>query len=121
MSEKPDVNLSAALTGKCPRCGRGKLFRTLTGFADKCASCGLRFERFNVGDGASVFLILILNTIGMIGVLLVHFRMGLPLWLNLAIWAVILITLTIGGLRAAKGLLLALEYRNDAIEGRLKE
>nr|WP_255536537.1 DUF983 domain-containing protein [Pacificimonas pallii] len=112
--------MPAALTGKCPRCGEGKLFRTLTGFAPECEHCGLDFERFNVGDGASVFLILILNTIGMVGVLLVHFKLGLPLWLNLAGWGVILVGLTILGLRAAKGLLLALEYKNDARVGERK-
>ncbi len=121
MNDRPSVNIPAALTGKCPRCGKGRLFRTLTGFADKCTKCGLDFDRFNVGDGASVFLILILNTVGMVGVLLVHFRLGPPLWLNLGIWAVILVGLTIWGLRAAKGLLLALEYKNDARVGTLKE
>jgi uncharacterized protein (DUF983 family) len=43
-----------------------------------------------------------------------------PLWVHL-IWAPVAAALTIGGLRLAKGWLLAQEYKHRAREGRLKE
>lgn len=43
-----------------------------------------------------------------------------PFWLHLLLWAPLTLILTIGLLRIAKGLLLALEYRNAAREGRIR-
>src|SRR3546814_8998098 len=44
-----------------------------------------------------------------------------PLWLQLLIWIPVTAAMVIGGLRVAKGVLLALEYRNAAREGRLSD
>lgn len=116
-----DAKLLSAALGKCPRCGEGPLYKNFTEFRPACPVCKLDYDRFNVGDGAIVFLILILNTIGMVGALILEFSVHPPYWVQLVIWPPILIALTIIGLRGGKGLLMALEYRHDAREGTLGE
>jgi|TARA_R100000501_G_scaffold4652_1_gene9924 uncharacterized protein (DUF983 family) len=114
------VDVGAAFAGKCPRCRKGAIFRQLIVFKDKCPECALDLEQFNVGDGATVFLIFLLNVVGMIGILVCHFVLNVPIWINAPLWTAVIIGLAILGLRASKGLLLALEYKNDARIGELK-
>ena len=109
-----DFDILAAVSGRCPRCRKGAVYQSLVQFRAGCPVCRLDLDQFNVGDGATVFLILILNIIGMVGILLLEFNLYPPVWVHLLIWPPLLLALTIVGLRAAKGLLLALEYRHDA-------
>src|SRR5262249_37923407 len=51
--------LAAIVLARCPRCGRAPLFSGYLTVAPRCASCGLDFAVFDVGDGATVFVILI--------------------------------------------------------------
>ncbi len=72
-----------------------------------------------MGDGAAAFLILIVGAV----------VTGLALWLELAVepawwvhvllWLPLTIALSLGLMRLAKGVLLALEFANEAREGRL--
>lgn len=107
------------LLGRCPRCGKGRLFSGLVTFAPICSACGLDFAAFNVGDGAAAFLILIVGAV----------ITGLALWLELAVepawwvhvllWLPLTLVLSLGLMRLAKGVLLALEYAHQAREGQL--
>ena len=50
----PDLSpLKTGFTGKCPRCGRGKLFDGYLTVAKSCGNCGLSFEFADGGDGAA--------------------------------------------------------------------
>ena len=109
-----------ALRGACPRCGNRTLFRGLATFAPKCRACGLDFDSFNVGDGPAAFLILIVGAIVTVAALVLDAAAEPPWWVHV-IWIPIAATLTIGGLRVAKGWLLAQEYKHRAREGRIAE
>lgn len=111
----------AALRGLCPRCGNRTLFAGLASFAPRCRACGLDFSGFNVGDGPAAFLIFIVG--GVVVALAIAVELGLspPWWLHVLLWLPTTAILTIGLLRLAKGLLLALEYRHRAGEGRAGE
>jgi uncharacterized protein (DUF983 family) len=39
------ARLAAALSGRCPRCERGRIFRGTFAMHPTCPTCGLRFER----------------------------------------------------------------------------
>ncbi len=111
--------MRVAIGGCCPRCGKGRLFASLIAFAPACSNCGLDFLAFNVGDGAASFLILIIGAI----------VTGLAMWLELSVepawyvhvllWLPLTLVLTLAMLRFSKALLLALEYRHEARQGRL--
>jgi len=106
----------AALFGLCPRCGERTLFAGWVAFAPRCRSCGLAFDRFNVGDGPAAFLTLIIGAIlvGLAAWLAV--AVSPPWWVHVLLWVPLGLALTIGGLRAAKAALLRSEYRQKAGE-----
>ena len=111
----------AALGGLCPRCGARTLFDGLATFASNCRACGLDYKDFNVGDGPAAFLTLIVGAL--ITALAISVELGLhpPFWVHVLLWVPITALAVIGSLRVAKALLLALEYRNRAREGRIKD
>lgn len=111
----------AALRGICPRCGNAPMFRGLVGFQPKCSACGLNFSSFNVGDGPAAFLIFIVGGLVVGLAIWVELRFSPPFWVHILLWVPIATALTIGLLRLAKGLLLALEYKNRAREGQLRD
>ena len=111
--------LMAALRGLCPRCGNRTLFAGLATFAPKCRACGLDFAAFNVGDGPAAFLTLILGGLVAAMAIVVELTFSPPFWVHLLLWPPITLGLILGSLRASKGVLLVLEYRNAAREGRI--
>ncbi len=117
----PPHPLEAAIKGLCPRCSAPELFDRFLRFAPACRACGLDLAAFNVGDGAAAFLIMIIGAIVSLLAIIVELSWSPPWWLHLILWLPLTLMLTIGSLRIAKGLLIALEYRNAAGEGRIKE
>jgi uncharacterized protein (DUF983 family) len=109
------------LRGLCPRCGATTLFKGLAGFAPRCRACGLDYTSFNVGDGPAAFLIFIVGGLVVLLAILVELRFSPPFWVHILLWLPLTVVLVIGLLRFAKGLLLILEYRNRAREGRIEE
>lgn len=112
--------IHSGLYGCCPRCGAKTLFASFLRFADCCPDCGLDFREFNVGDGPVVFLTLGIGTL--VTILAVMLELAAePGWLlHALLWIPLSLILTVLTLRVAKGLLLALEFRNQAREGRIR-
>ena len=110
----------AALLGRCPRCGQGKLFDGYLTVAARCAHCGLDYAMFDAGDGPAVFVILIVGAIVCAGALYVEFTFSPPYWVHAVLWIPTICILTFALLRSAKSLLLVLQYKHRAGEGRLE-
>lgn len=121
MSDALPPVTESAFRGACPRCGAPSLFSGWVKFADRCPNCGLDYSAFNVGDGPAAFLTLIVGAIIVILSVWLELSVEPPLWLHLLIWPPLTIALVVVSLRWAKGALLALEFRNAAREGRLKD
>jgi uncharacterized protein (DUF983 family) len=113
--------LRPALLGRCPRCGRGRLFSGYLGQAQSCELCGLDYRRFNAGDGPAVFVILIVGAIVAGGALLVEVAYRPPYWLHALIWGPAILLLSLGLLRPLKAGLMVLQYKHRAEEGRRVE
>lgn len=116
----PPPPAEAAARGLCPRCGERTLFSGIASFAPRCRACGLDFSAFNVGDGPAAFLILIVG--GVITGLAIWLELAAepPFWVHALLWLPLTALLVVGLLRFAKGLLLILEYRHQAREGRIR-
>lgn len=121
VNEAQPTVIATALKGACPRCGAPSLFAGWVKFAGRCPNCGLDYGAFNVGDGPAAFLTLIVGTIIVVLSIWLEFAAEPPVWLHLLLWPPVTLALVIVSLRWAKGALLALEYRNAAREGRLKD
>ena len=111
----------AALLGRCPRCGEGKLFDGYLTVAPRCAHCGLDYAMFDAGDGPAVFVVLIVGAIVCAGALYVEFTFSPPYWVHAVLWIPTICILTFGFLRLMKSLLLVLQYKNKAGEGKLTD
>ena len=102
----------------CPRCGERTLFAGLTRFADKCSSCSLDYNRFNVGDGPAAFLTMIIGALVVIGALWLQLSFEPPWWLHVILWVPLTTIGVIYGLRLSKAWLLVAEFRQRAEEHR---
>ena len=107
------------MLGLCPRCGKGRLFKGYLSVAEGCSACGLDFRDFEAGDGPAVFVILIAGALIAGGALILEFSLHPPYWVHVVIWLPATFFLSIGLLRLMKALLLVLQYRHQAREGRL--
>jgi uncharacterized protein (DUF983 family) len=114
-------NLPAArgLAGRCPRCGKGKLFDGYLEVAPRCGNCGLDYSFADAGDGPAIFIILIAGFIVVGAALVVEILYSPPIWLHALLWVPLILVTTLWPLRALKGLMIALQYHHKAAEGRL--
>lgn len=109
------------LGGLCPRCGAKTLFSGFIAFAPRCSACGLDYGAFNVGDGPAAFLTTIIGTLATIAAVIVALAWNPPWWVHVLLWLPITLASVMVSLRITKGMLLALEYRNAARQGRIAE
>ena len=115
----PIEPIAAGLKGRCPRCGKGRLFSGLLSIAPDCDECGLDYSFADAGDGPAVFVILIIGFIVVGLALWTEVSFNPPLWLHFMLWIPLTLVLSLGGLRLIKGVLVTLQYANKAAEGRL--
>ncbi len=111
--------IRTAFLGLCPRCGKGKLFDGYLSIAKQCNACGQDFSLFDPGDGPAVFVVLIVGAIVCGAALYVEFTYQPPYWVHAVLWIPLITVLTFGLLRLAKSLLLVLQYKHKAGEGRV--
>jgi uncharacterized protein (DUF983 family) len=71
------------------------------------------------GDGPAVFAILILGFLVLALALVAEFKFGVPVWLHVLLWGILTPLLAFFLLRILKGVLIGLQYKHKAEEGRL--
>ena len=108
--------VAAALKCRCPRCGKGRLFKGFLTVADRCECCGLALARGDSGDGPAVFMTFILGFTVVPVALWVAMSVDWPLWLHAIVWTVVILGLSLGMLRPAKAYLMALQFRHRSSE-----
>ncbi len=113
--------VSTGLKGRCPRCGEGRLFDGYLTLGKGCSQCGLDYGFADAGDGPAVFVILIIGFIVVGLALWLEVSYSPPIWLQLILWIPLTIGLCLWLLRALKGVLVNMQYKNDAAEGRLDD
>src|SRR5580692_925121 len=120
-AERAQVSpFAAGLAGRCPRCGKGPLFQGFIAPAPRCASCGLDYSFADSGDGPAVFIALIGGFIVLGAALWTEIVYEPPFWLHMVLILPLTVIVCLGLLRPFKGVLIALQYRNKAEEGRLE-
>ncbi len=121
MSEYPRLStLKTGLASRCPRCGKGPLFRGFLTIRDQCPNCGLDYGFADPADGPAFFVmsgmgILIMAVFAVIEVLYrppiaFHFLVTLPMF----------VVACLGTLRPTKGWLVSEQYVHKAEEARFE-
>ena len=119
-SYPPVSPLVAGVLCRCPRCGRGRLFRGFLNLAPHCDVCGLDFSFADAGDGPAVFIMFFAGFVVVGAALLVEAAYQPPFWVHAVLWGPLILLTTLGPLRPMKGVLIALQYHHKAAEGRLE-
>ncbi|SFT95441.1 Uncharacterized conserved protein, DUF983 family [Mesorhizobium sp. YR577] len=117
----PVEPIAAGLKGRCPRCGEGRLFSSFLTVAPRCGTCRLDYSFADAGDGPAVFVILIIGFIVVGSALWMEVTYNPPLWLHFLLWIPLTVILSLTALRLIKGVLITLQYRNKAAEGRMDQ
>jgi uncharacterized protein (DUF983 family) len=111
--------IMAGLLGRCPRCGKGRLFEGFLTVRPRCESCNLDFSFADSADGPAVFVSFLSGVIVAVAALAVELLYAPPYWVHALLWVPLILITTLLPLRPAKGLLIALQYHHKAEEGRL--
>jgi uncharacterized protein (DUF983 family) len=115
----PVEPVAAGLKGHCPRCGEGRLFSGFLTVGPRCSNCGLDYSFADAGDGPAVFVILLIGFLVVGLALWLEVSYGPPLWLQMLLWLPLTVVSSLVALRLIKGVLITLQYRNKAAEGRI--
>ena len=111
---------TTGLSGRCPRCDAAPMFKGFLDLNEKCPHCGLDYKFADAGDGPAVFVTLFGGFILLGMAMWVQMKFEPPVWLLMLIFTPITLIVCLGMLRPLKGLLIALQYRNKAEQGRLE-
>ena len=110
MAGKGGLYLLRGMMGRCPACGEGKLFRAFVKVADRCNACGEDLHHHRADDFPAYL------TIFLVGHLVVPIAMYVEIvyqpsyWLHAALWAPMVILLSIGLLQPITGMIVSLQW-----------
>jgi uncharacterized protein (DUF983 family) len=113
------VPVLRGLGGRCPRCGKGKLFSGFLTLKPRCDACGLDFSFADSADGPAFFVMFFSGFVVAGSALAVEALYAPPFWVHAVLWIPLILITTLLPLRPIKGLLVALQYHHKAAEGRL--
>ena len=118
MTGTPPSPFVAGLACRCPRCGKGHLFKGPFSLSlkESCEACGQDFAFIDSGDGPAIFAILILGFLVLGGALIAEFKFGVPVWGHVLLWGILTPLLAIGLLKVLKSTLAALQLHYKARE-----
>jgi len=108
-----DHPVRAALKGRCPRCGQGRLFDGFLKVRPACAVCGLDCSTIQTGDGPATSIMQIAGFVVVFSALFVEIRFHPPMWLHLIVWLPMVAGLSLALMRPGRGLMIGLQYRNQ--------
>ena len=95
---------------RCPRCGRGALFKSYLKVSDTCPGCGEELHHHRADDAPPYFTILIVGHVVVGGVLFLERAVAPPGWVQAALWLPLTLILTLLLLWRVKGALSGLQW-----------
>jgi uncharacterized protein (DUF983 family) len=102
--------MGRGFAGRCPHCGKGRLFPRFLKVADSCSVCGEEFHHHRADDLPAYLVIFIVGHV-VVGAFMGAERMvDLSTWQHLAIWAPLTLLMTIGLLQPVKGAVVGLQW-----------
>ena len=91
------------LAGRCPRCGKGKLFDGFLTLRPRCEACGLDYSFVDSGDGPAFFVMLFAGFIVVGSALVVEVLYQPPFWVHAVLWLPLILLTTLGAAAADEG------------------
>lgn len=98
------------LLGRCPHCGRGKLFRAFLKPVDSCQACGESLHHQRADDLPPYIVITIVGHVVVGGILLAEKYSNWSMALHLWIWPPLTILLSLALMQPVKGAVVGLQW-----------
>ena len=112
---KPDSHaLTRGALGRCPKCGRGRLFRSYLKVVDQCSVCGERYGHYRADDAPPWLTILLVGHISIPIVLIVEENFHPPTWVQFVFYLPLVVLFTLFLLPRCKGVILAALWKTKA-------
>ncbi|MCA6122712.1 DUF983 domain-containing protein [Bradyrhizobium sp. WSM 1704] len=110
--EKRDVwtAMKRGFRSRCPRCGKGKLFRAFLKCDGHCPVCDLDFTPHRADDLPAYLVIVIVGHIVVPMVLWIETDYSPPVWLQLAIYLPFTLFASLALLQPVKGAVIGLQW-----------
>ena len=96
--------------GRCPHCGKGRLFRAFLKVSDNCPACGEELHHHRADDFPAYVVILVVGHILVPLVLLVETNLAPPYWVSMTLWPTAVAVLSLALLQPVKGAIVALQW-----------
>lgn len=107
----PPVGLAqVALRGRCPRCGKGRLFESWLKVTEHCDACSLSFAEHEEGDGPAFVGILVVGALAGIGAAVMEVKLEPAFWVHAVVWVPFVVIASLLALRGAKAALIGVQY-----------
>ena len=102
--------VARGLRGRCPHCGKGRLFRAFLKPVDRCEACGEDLHHQRADDLPPYIVITIVGHIVVGGYMMTDLVSSLTTWQHLAIWTPITLILSLLLLQPVKGGTIGLQW-----------
>jgi uncharacterized protein (DUF983 family) len=96
--------------GRCPACGKGKMFRKFLKVNDACPECGEELHHQRADDFPAYLVIVIVGHILVPIVLAVETAFAPAYWVHALLWGPAILGLTIGLIQPVKGAVVAMQW-----------
>jgi uncharacterized protein (DUF983 family) len=103
--------LQCGFVGKCPCCGRGRLFEGFLRVAEQCDVCGEPFHHQRADDLPAYLVLLFIGHLVVMLLLAVDSAYAPPYWVEFAIWIPLTLLLSTGLLQPVKGAVVAMQWQ----------
>jgi len=96
--------------GKCPHCGKGKLFRSFLKTVDQCSECGEEMKHHRADDLPAYLVIVVVGHIVVGAFMGVEAATVWPTWVHLVIWGPVTILMSLLLIGPIKGAVVGLQW-----------
>jgi uncharacterized protein (DUF983 family) len=108
-SEVPmGLALRRGLMGRCPSCGKTRLFTSYLKQMQTCPNCGAEFGRIRADDAAPWATIIVVGHVFLPLIFFVNLETIMTFWAGVFAWAALFSALSLALLPRAKGMFIAL-------------
>ncbi len=104
------LSIRRGLMMRCPKCGKGKLFRKYLKVADACPNCKQDLSLHQADDAPPYFTILIVGHVVVPIMLAIEVEYAPPIWLHVMIWPTLALGLSLFLLPRIKGAVVGLQW-----------
>jgi uncharacterized protein (DUF983 family) len=105
------TELVRGLLGRCPCCGKGRMFGAFLKVKDRCEVCGEELHHHRADDFPAYIVIFLVGHMLVPAVLSVETNFAPSYWVHLMLWLPPTLILTLGLLQPVKGAVVALQWR----------